>query len=229
MSYCSTGKYAHYLVVTYNRRKIWKEYVQLNHFAVHPKLTQHYQSTVLQQNYYFFFIKRKVLSFSMHNRRCRKVMTLQDRWMSGEKIIQISPSLQFSPCEHIDDLTTLMWVEKMPAWLWQAGQHQQGDRENQVEATLARVQKQRGVLLTAFPAQPRFASLVFSSTFPGLLSPEPSSFIYISFCLLFFHCIFLIQCSLLTNIITIFEWFCPRLVVSSSTTKLTNKTKPSKL
>ena len=36
-------------VVTYNRKKNVKKNIQLNHFAVHPKLTQHYQSTVLQQ------------------------------------------------------------------------------------------------------------------------------------------------------------------------------------
>ena len=48
----STGNYIQYLVKTYNGKESKKErlyvQVQLIHFAVHLKLTQHRKSTILQ-------------------------------------------------------------------------------------------------------------------------------------------------------------------------------------
>ena len=45
----STGKYIQYPMINHNREEYEKEYtyVQLNHFAVQQKLTQHCKSTVL--------------------------------------------------------------------------------------------------------------------------------------------------------------------------------------
>ena len=65
-------------------------------------------------------------------------------------------------------------------------------------------------------AQPGFESLVLSSlSFQCSWAHNPMLFIYISFCLFFFNPMF----SSYANITTRFEWFCPRLVVSSSTTR----------
>ena len=46
----STGNYTQYFVITYKGRESKKivMYVELNHFAVHLKLTQHCKSTILQ-------------------------------------------------------------------------------------------------------------------------------------------------------------------------------------
>ena len=41
----STGKYIHYLVITYNGKDSEKE---LNHLTVHLKLTQYCKSTIVQ-------------------------------------------------------------------------------------------------------------------------------------------------------------------------------------
>ena len=46
---CSTEIYAQYFVITCKGKESEKKmYIYLNHFAVHPKLTQHCQSTILQ-------------------------------------------------------------------------------------------------------------------------------------------------------------------------------------
>ena len=44
----STGNYTQYPAITIIKKKKRKIYMKLNHFAIHQKLTQHYQSTVLQ-------------------------------------------------------------------------------------------------------------------------------------------------------------------------------------
>ena len=44
----STGKYIQHPVINCNGKEYEKEYVYLNHFAVHQKLTQHCKSTILQ-------------------------------------------------------------------------------------------------------------------------------------------------------------------------------------
>ena len=48
----STGKYIQYPVINHNKKEYKEEYiyiyVQLNHFAVQQKLTQHCKSTILQ-------------------------------------------------------------------------------------------------------------------------------------------------------------------------------------
>ena len=49
----STGNYIQYLVKTYKGKESEKEYIhththKLKDFAVHPKLTQHCKSTILQ-------------------------------------------------------------------------------------------------------------------------------------------------------------------------------------
>ena len=45
----STGNYSQHLEITYNRKESEKNvYIELNHFAVHPKLTKHCTSTMLQ-------------------------------------------------------------------------------------------------------------------------------------------------------------------------------------
>ena len=43
----STGNNIQYLVITCNGKESEKEYIYLNHFAVHLKLTQHCKSTIL--------------------------------------------------------------------------------------------------------------------------------------------------------------------------------------
>ena len=48
----STGNYSQYPVINYNGKEYQKEYIytyiELNHFAVHQKLTQHCKSSMLQ-------------------------------------------------------------------------------------------------------------------------------------------------------------------------------------
>ena len=45
-----TGNYIQYQVITYNGKESEKEYthMELNHFAIHLKLTQHCKSATLQ-------------------------------------------------------------------------------------------------------------------------------------------------------------------------------------
>ena len=47
----STGNYIQYLIITYSEKEHEKRiyvYVELNHFAVYQKLTQHCKSTIFQ-------------------------------------------------------------------------------------------------------------------------------------------------------------------------------------
>ena len=48
----SPENYIQYLVISYNGKEFEKEYAygQLNHFAVHQKLIQHFKSTVRHLN-----------------------------------------------------------------------------------------------------------------------------------------------------------------------------------
>ena len=54
----STGNYAQYPVISHNGKEYEKEceyiyiyiYIYRNHFSIEQKLTQHFKSTILQQN-----------------------------------------------------------------------------------------------------------------------------------------------------------------------------------
>lgn len=109
----------------------------------------------------------------MHNRRCRKVMTLQDRWMSGEKIIQISSSFLPSP------MWTYWWLNhcdvsgENASMAVAAGQHQQGDSERtRWSVTRARGPEAERVLLDRL-SQPSLGLHHLRSLHSLSRAPEP--------------------------------------------------------
>ena len=109
----------------------------------------------------------------MHNRKCRKVMTLQDRWMSEEKIIQISSSFLPSP------MWTCWWLNhsdvsgENASMAVTAGQHQQGDSERtRWSVTHARGPEAEMVLLDRL-SQPSLGLHPLCSLHSLSRAPEP--------------------------------------------------------
>ena len=125
-----------------------------------------------------------------------------------------------------------MWVEKMPAWPWQPGSTGRETVRVADGASHERgVPGQRWSSWTPAPS-PAWVSITCAlfTLFPGLLSPEPNTlhlhcflpFVFWWSFFNFFDPVFSSE----ANISTRFEWLCPRLVVSSSTTTNTqDKTK----
>ena len=59
----STGDYIQYLIITYSGKESGKEYIYiyLNHFIVHPRLTELCTSTILQ------YKKKQYCKVQLHN------------------------------------------------------------------------------------------------------------------------------------------------------------------
>ena len=162
-------------------------------------------------------------------------MTLQDRWMSEEKIIQISSSFLPSP------MWTCWWLNhsdvsgENASMAVTAGQHQQGDSERtRWSVTHARGPEAEMVLLDRL-SQPSLGLHPLCSLHSLSRAPEPrtqrsSSAFLFAFCFFVVFFFFLIQCSLLKQILPPYlngfapgRWFLPQ------QQQQTNKTKPSKL
>ena len=76
----TTGNHIQYLMINHNGKEYEKEYtyVELSHFAVQQKLTQHCKSTILQNIYMYYltnylnenaFILDQMRTLTMHSMR----------------------------------------------------------------------------------------------------------------------------------------------------------------